>query len=201
MLKTLSGRNASQNEAELAAFVTLLCESGVRRYCEIGARHGDTFAEIMAALPVGAYGLAVDLPGGLWGTSKSAVALRRACAVLEGMGRKVECLFGDSHDRFIATAIYDRGPFDAVFIDADHSYEAVAADWRIYRSLAPIVAFHDIAGHGQIERVGGHPVEVPRLWAQIKSAGFATREFVDEGSAMGIGVVYTDAPVEASAVA
>jgi hypothetical protein len=71
MLVTRSGRPPSQIEAELSGFIGLLQERNVRRYLEIGARHGDTFHEVMRSLPVGSVGVAVDLPGGLWGHVKS----------------------------------------------------------------------------------------------------------------------------------
>src|SRR5690606_15397754 len=66
MLKTFSGRQASQDEAELTGFLRLLQDRGVRRYLEVGARHGDTFHYLMTGLPVGSVGVAVDLPGALW---------------------------------------------------------------------------------------------------------------------------------------
>lgn len=38
-----------------------------------------------------------------------------------------------------------RRTFDLVFIDADHAYPAVKADWVAYEHIGRIVAFHDIA--------------------------------------------------------
>src|SRR5688572_15125983 len=96
MLQTFSGRNPSQDEFELTSFIALLRERGVRRYLEIGARHGDTFHEVMRNLPAGSVGVAVDLPGGLWGTDKSRSALKRAAADLNGRGYKASVLFGNS---------------------------------------------------------------------------------------------------------
>lgn len=73
------------------------------------------------------------------------------------------------------------GEFDIVFVDADHSYEAVKTDFAMYWPLvAPdgIMAFHDIA-----KRDAG----VPRLWGEVLKA-LPTKTFVVEGSGMGIGV-------------
>lgn len=190
MLKTLSGRNPSQNETELGQFIDLLRRAGVRSYCEIGARHGDTFYEIMAALPRGSRGLAVDLPGALWGAPGTERALDHACAVLRGLGYRAQSLYTDSQTKLAEDAIYASGPFDAVLIDGDHTYDGVRTDWMRYANLAPIVAFHDIVGEGQAERRSGKPVEVPRLWAEIKASGLTTTQFVAEGSTMGIGVVW-----------
>ena len=78
MLTTFSGRKASQDPDELAAFIALLVDRRVTRYLEIGARHGDTFHTIVLALPEGSYGLALDLPGGLWGPASPGRHLVRA---------------------------------------------------------------------------------------------------------------------------
>lgn len=189
MLTTFSGRRPSQNEFELRGFIALLLEHGVRRYCEIGAREGDTFHEVMRALPADSEGLAVDLPGGLWGKRTTAAALVRAVNDLNERGVRCLSLFGDSRDKAVRETVHFSGPFDALLIDGDHTYAGVSADWEAYRGAARLVAFHDIVGTGQAEKVYGRAVEVPRLWAEIKASGLATVEFVAPGSRMGIGVV------------
>lgn len=187
--ETRSGRRASQNEFELRSFIDLLRARQVTRYLEIGARHGDTFFEIMMALPKGSKGVAVDLPGGMWGTDRSRGALEDACCDLRRRGYDVRCIFGDSRATGIRQLVMVEGPYDAALIDGDHRYEGVKADWENYARFAPLIAFHDIVGEGQAEKVHGNPVEVPRLWAELK-AGYEHVEFVDEGSTMGIGVIF-----------
>jgi hypothetical protein len=166
----------------------LIRAHGVRRYLEIGARDGDTFHEIVIRLNL-EYGLAVDLPGALWGKSTTVTALKAATADLSGRGFRVEHLLGDSKDPTVIETIKSLGPFDAILIDGDHTYTGVLADWQTYGAMAPLVAFHDIVGDGQRERVHNNPVQVPRLWAEIKAGGTQTAEFISPGSAMGIGVV------------
>lgn len=185
---TFSGHHMSQHPEELGAFIDLLMEHGVTRYLEIGARHGDTFHRVMLNLPRGAYGLAVDQPGALWGTTKSRKALQRAVNDLNGRGYQCQALFANSQNRATRRMVAKRGPFDALLIDADHSLPGVTKDWQLYGDLAPLVAFHDIAGEGQAEKVNGRPVEVPLLWDTIKSS-HQVKEFVAPGSHMGIGVV------------
>jgi hypothetical protein len=189
VLKTFSGRNPSQDEFELRSFIALLLERGVRSYLEIGARDGDTFHEVMGSMPAGARGVALDLPGGLWGRTTTRARLERACADLERRGYKAAPLFGDSRAAGTLRLAHTRGPYDAMLIDGDHTYEGVRSDWENYRHMAPLVAFHDIVGDGQAEKVHGRPVEVPRLWGEIKASGAQTVEFVAPGSTMGIGVV------------
>lgn len=189
MLKTFSGRNASQNEYELRSFIALLQERGVRSYLEVGARHGDTFHEVMTSLPVGSRGVAVDLPGGLWGKESSVHSLRAAADDLNLRGYEAEMVLGDSQTEEMRDLIQSKGPFDAVLLDGDHTYGGVSRDWSLYGNMAPLIAFHDITGEGQREKVHGNPVEVPRLWSELNAMGLETVEFIAPGSRMGIGVV------------
>ena len=188
-MRTFSGRRASQNDHELNSFKQLLIDRGVTKYLELGARHGDTFWSVMTSLPVGSVGVAVDLPGGLWGTEASRDHLQRAVADLCQRGYKASFLFGDSQTEATKRLIVGRGPFDAILIDGDHTLPGVTRDWDLYGDMAKIVAFHDIVGTGQAEKVYGNPVEVPILWDRIKHSGLVTVEYVGEGSAMGIGCV------------
>lgn len=190
MLRTRSGRNPSQNEFELRTFIELLNKRGVKSYAEIGARHGDTFWDVMTSLPKGSKGLAVDLPGGLWGTSKSRSALELCVRDLVKLGYQASVLFGDSHTDATRRLVIGRGPFDAILIDGDHTLPGVTKDFDNYGKLAPVVAFHDIVGTGQAENVSHRQVEVPLFWECVKHR-HENLEFVDAGSKMGIGVLLT----------
>lgn len=187
MLTTFSGRKPSQDEWELDSFIEFMGRHGVRRYLEIGAREGDTFHEVVTCLRP-KFALAIDLPGGLWGKLSTVHALKRAMDDL-AQYHNVDHLLGNSTEPAMIAAVHALGPFDAILIDGDHTYEGVKADWENYRDMAPIVAFHDIVGHDQFEKVTRRGVEVPRLWAEIKASGANVVEFVSPGSAMGIGVV------------
>jgi hypothetical protein len=190
MLKTFSGRKASQNEFELNSFIQFLRDHNVRRYLEIGARHGDTYHDVMMSLPVNSVGVAVDYPGALWGTHKSKQCLSDVNYFLKTRGYLSTVLIGDSTSPEVIKAIKALSPFDAILIDGDHRYEGVKQDWINFQDLAPIVAFHDIVGEGQSEKVSNNPVEVPRLWREIKDEiPELCVEFIDAGSKMGIGIV------------
>jgi len=203
-LKTRSGRKASQRADELLPLIGLIQGQGARSYLEIGARHGDTWHEVMRHLPVGSIGVAVDLPGGRWGTTKSAAHLREAREDLRRMGYRAHTLFGDSGDPGMIERVAKRrreagGLFDAALIDGDHLYAGVSADWRTYGAMARLVAFHDVAGHGETTRDGqSTPVEVPRLWAEIRG-GYRSIEIVGEGSTMGFGVIWPGEPARRAA--
>lgn len=71
---------------------------------------------------------------------------------------------GSSHDQDIIRRAEELGPYDFIFIDADHTYEAVVEDYIQYAPmLAPggCIAFHDIlprANYG-----------VADVWAAVKA--------------------------------
>lgn len=172
----------------MATFLGLLQAEDVRSYLEIGARAGVSFDEIMRSLPKGSRGIAVDLPGAAWGADGSRGPLRDIVNRLTAGGYDCEVVFGASQSERVIAAVEQRGPYDAVFIDADHRYDSVAADWNNYGRLGRIVAFHDIAGVGICS--GGLQVEVPRLWSEIKAEECRHEEIVAPGSILGIGVIW-----------
>lgn len=186
-LKTFSGVPACQVPSELRAFIDLLVAHGVHRYLEIGSRHGDTFHEVMRHLPAASTGVAVDLPWSLWGMKGTRASLERAVGDLDRRGYNASTVFGDSRTPATRAQVAGRGPFDAILIDGDHTLQGVTADWINYGSLAPIVAFHDIADTMRPNR-RGERIEVPRLWSDLKR-GYRHVEFVAPGSTMGIGVI------------
>lgn len=89
-------------------------------------------------------------------------------------------VYGRSDDPIILKNAPD---CDLYFIDADHSYEAVKADYMNYKGKCKFMAFHDILGMRDCEGVA-------RLWGEIKHL-HERWEFVDEdgGVASGIGVI------------
>lgn len=104
----------------------------------------------------------------------------QACVREALSGFDVEQIIRDS--RYLESVAWARrhGPFDLVFIDANHDYDAVKADWENYGDLGRLVAFHDIANeeHG-----------VKDLWREITAdSRYVTRECVLY-NLMGIGLV------------
>lgn len=99
---------------------------------------------------------------------------------------KLTLIQGKSQDTAVVDQAREHGPYDFVFIDADHSYDAGRQDWDNYSPMvAPggMIAFHDIRRyeHGDLDR----------LWEEIKP-GRRTVEFHDRTGAEwgGIGVVW-----------
>lgn len=80
-------------------------------------------------------------------------------------GTQLVLLHGRSQDESVIHAAETLAPYDFVFIDGDHSYDSVKADWENYAPMVKedgIVAFHDI-----VERPG---YGVSRLWSELKAA-------------------------------
>ena len=79
-------------------------------------------------------------------------------------GSTLHALHGDAHDPEVVDWVRNLGPYEFVFIDADHTYEAVKADWMNYGPMVAAggaLAFHDILprpGYG-----------VSEVWSEVKA--------------------------------
>jgi hypothetical protein len=113
----------NQRWPEFHAWACLCRGLGVRTYLELGC--GSTG---WMRLYVGLNAVAIDLRP-------------------EGEGGCVDHIHGDSHDPAMLPriiAMFD-GPPDAVFIDADHTYQSARADFDLWHPAARlVVGFHDI---------------------------------------------------------
>jgi predicted O-methyltransferase YrrM len=182
---------ATQIESEFKELLRLA--SGARRVLEIGTSNGGSLFVLCRAAADDARLVTVDMPGGGFSYGYGANRLRAIGWFLRGAARKrqvVRMIQGDSHSpltiRRAGRAL--RGSADLVFIDGDHSYEGVKADYESYVRFARpggLVALHDIVP-GRAEDVGG----VPDFWAEVKQ-GREHLEFVEswEQGGWGIGVL------------
>lgn len=186
--RTFSGQPSVQVEEELTSFIDLLREHEVSSYLEVGCGNGDTFHEIVSHLPAGALAVAVDLPGAGWSLKNSAWYLTKAVEDLKRSGYNAHMILGDSTNMQIVNKAAALGGYDALFIDGDHTLRGVTQDALNYGPLTKkLVGFHDIADPMRTN-MRGETIEVPLFWETIKAAGNKTREFISEGSTMGIGV-------------
>lgn len=105
----------------------------------------------------------------------------------QGMGHALHTIQGDSRAPATAQAAAAHGPYDWVFIDADHGEAAVRADWAAYAPLCRpggLVLLHDINARP------GYGVSV--LWRELQQAGYVTQEInarAGDPHPCGIGVV------------
>lgn len=170
-----------QYEPEFNAFVDLLLDVGVRSYLEIGCKFGGTLWRVGMALPKGSTCVGVDFPRAPEATSFH--SMRSVIRRLQEEGRECTMVWGDSTDRKAIDKVRSLGPFDACFIDANHSRLYVEKDWMNYGQMAKkVVAFHDICWQSS---------GVPKFWNEIKVGHHYSELRYDPGGANnGIGVIY-----------
>jgi predicted O-methyltransferase YrrM len=157
-----------QDQLELNKFIQLLKDEGVKSYLEIGSKHGGSLWRVANALPVGSKIVAVDLPHGDMSFKESQPHLEACVDKLFELGYAASLYLGDSTDKKMVALIAEWAPFDAVFIDANHTEPFVRQDWANYGPMARIVAFHDIGWQARPEPSKKMPIEVPKVWNEIK---------------------------------
>jgi predicted O-methyltransferase YrrM len=189
----------TQVDTEISSLLQLATERRVTRVLEIGTAQGGTTFLLSRAIPSTKWILTIDL-------------MPRHSSVLRFLNAP-KCTFHSLGGSSIAPCTLRRvatllgsEKVDLLFVDGDHSYEGVMADFQLYRSwIRPggLVVFHDIvpaaetgaptAGH---RWVGG----VPRFWNEIKPQGARSWEFVENWTqgGFGIGVIETGAIPDAS---
>jgi predicted O-methyltransferase YrrM len=175
-----------QNEAEFARFTEILKHERVRSYLEIGSKFGGSLALAAAALPAGSRIVAVDLP---WGKRESEPHLIACYQALRTKGYDAHLFLGDSTAPAMVEQVGALGPFDACFIDANHTEAFVRQDWANYGPMCRIVAFHDIGWDGRPLAPGKLSIDVPKVWNEIKG-GFRHEEIRLEPRDNGIGVLW-----------
>jgi predicted O-methyltransferase YrrM len=183
---------ASQKLEEILPALERIERLRPQRVCEIGTSAGGTLYLLTRVSSPNALVVSIDLA-----ISAHTRALR---ARLARPGQRLVSLAGDSHAEATASELerlLDGKPLDALFIDGDHSYEGVRADFDRYAPLVRgggIVALHDInedfrTRHGiETPSISG---EVPRFWRELKER-YRTEELIadPEQDGFGIGIVY-----------
>lgn len=179
-----------QVEQELDAFREILAEEGCRSFLEIGSKFGGSLRRIAKVLPEGSRVVAVDLPKGtrLWHESEP--SLKKVIEGLRYSGYDAHVIWGDSTSATVIDQVRALGPYDAIFIDANHTRSYVEQDWANYGPMGRIVAFHDI-GWLRAPTWEGVRIDVPEFWEHVK-AGYRHQEFkfCPTGKNNGIGVLW-----------
>lgn len=148
---------------------------------EIGSREGGVLMTLHNVLPLETKLYSIDLGSDIEGEKPPHhMTLEAAVDAISKDGRSIELKFGDSTlDEQIEWA-RQRAPFDFIFIDGDHSYEGVKADFNNYRAFAQVIGFHDIRNPN---------LGVMQLWNEIRPL-YDTCEWCQRGSIMGIGLIF-----------
>ncbi len=180
-----------QNPFEIESLYRAVCELAPTRVLEIGtARGGSLYLWTQAAVPHATI-VSVDLPGGDFGGSYPLCRVPFYQAFARPT-QSMHLLRLDSHAPATLSRVkqlFAPAPVDFAFIDGDHRYEGVRADFEQYGPLVRpggLIAFHDI-----LPRPDAPSIQVDRLWNELRTR-FESREFVGpEGSGrrIGIGVI------------
>jgi cephalosporin hydroxylase len=178
-----------QKRSELVAFLRRVATLRPVAICEIGAASGGTLCALSHAAAESAVVISVDLQF----TAARLEALPR-------LGRRrqtVSCIAGDSHHPGVYAGVVSAlgaRKLDLLFIDGDHSYSGVSADFEMYRGLVRaggLIGFHDIIpdfktrfGRPTTADSGG----VPKLWDEVRRRYPDTHEIVESRDQDGYGI-------------
>ena len=180
---------AGQRADEIAPFLHWAAETPLRRIAEIGSARGGNLLLFSIAAESESQLISIDLDDD---PAKEAVYRR-----LIEPSHRLTFIAGDSHDpktvdRFRESLGGDM--LDLLFIDGDHSYEGVKADFDRYSPFVRgggIIGIHDIVpdafqrfGRATPSDTGG----VFSFWNELKANGLDWREFVSDPDQDGFGI-------------
>jgi len=158
-----------QNKDEVDKMARIFIENGVKSYLEVGSKFGGSLWRVANALPVGSKVVSVDLPQGDTSFKDTKPHLEECVRTLKKRGYDAQVIFGDSTNPGIVEAATKEGPFDAVFLDGNHTLPYIKKDWENYSKITKILAFHDIGFFREGGMAPGKkPIEVPVFWNRIK---------------------------------
>jgi predicted O-methyltransferase YrrM len=182
-----------QKRSEILRLVEVITGLNPSTVCEIGAAGGGTTFLLAKAAAADATLISLDL---------SFTELRRAVhRRFASQKQKIICLKKDSHEPDTvraAIACLEGRSLDVLYLDGDHSYEGIKADFNLYSPLVRpggLIVFHDIVpdyrtryGIETSVYVGG----VPQFWAEIKATQAKVDEIVEDYAqdGFGIGILY-----------
>ena len=176
--------NANQKLPEFAGLIRLVSERELNVVLEIGTAHGGTYWTWCRLAAPTAHLVSIDFPG------KDEWSARLRSYPRPTQTQKL--IRADSHDPQTIRVVEGlRGSVDLLFIDGDHSYDGVRADFENYAPLVRpggLIAFHDVDSTN-------HPAsQVDRLWAQLRDL-YDAREIIDAANGeqrglYGIGVLF-----------
>lgn len=179
------------NVAEIRALYDRVAEMRPKRVLEIGTAKGGSLYLWTQAADADAVIVSVDLPGSDFGGSYP-LCRTPFYQTFARAGQSLQLLQVDSHHPETVQhvrALFGGGRIDFAFIDGDHTYDGVRADFLNYGPLVRaggLIAFHDI-----LPRADEKSIQVDRFWNEIKGGRDSEELIGPEGSGrkIGIGVI------------
>lgn len=183
------GFPAWQNRGEILALLDLVATLRPHRACEIGSMEGGTLFLLTQMCDPDAHVISLD-----W---RYTPARRRAFPQFARHRQRLTLVEADSHapaTRRRVQTLLEGQPLDFLFIDGDHSYSGVYADFEMFAPLVRpggVIAFHDIVpdnrarGRAPSLRDSGG---VPRFWQHLKGRYPDAKEFIDDPDQDGCGI-------------
>lgn len=180
-----------QVPSEILGLANLIAEFKPKTVVEIGTSRGGSLFILCRLAAEDASIISVDMPGAGFGEAYTP-AHSKMFELFPLKGQSLTLVKADSHNpetRERVKSLLNGKQVDFLFIDGDHSYEGVKADFAMYFPLLSdggMIAFHDIAVHSRF-----NGCEVDRFWNEIKRT-FPHREIIadrEQGWA-GIGILW-----------
>ena len=178
---------AHQVRTEIVGFLERAREERPRTVMEIGTAQGGTNFLLGVVLPEVTLKIGVDL----------FVQNTRLLDAFARPGCRQVFLNGSSYGRGMAQrvrAALDERVIDVLFIDGDHAYAGVKADFETYAPLVRpggLIAFHDIVPDHLTRfgrATGRYAGDVPRFWQDVRGGFAETWEFVESWDQDGLGI-------------
>ncbi len=157
--------------------------SQVKKVLEIGTAEGRTMKMLSKIAAPNSLFRCIDPDIGVMSEE-----WRKNADTLRSQGHDVDRYYHSSGGELAWNWAKQWAPYDLVFIDGDHSYEAVVSDFSLYHKFGLRVALHDINHPDEGE--GGKDFGVRRFWNELKQKDYGVAmECCVTGYYMGIGIV------------
>jgi predicted O-methyltransferase YrrM len=175
---------------EILNLTKLIEQQKPKHILEIGTANGGSLFLFSKLADKNATIISVDLPGGRYGGGYPKYR-EKFYLTFVNKNQKMILYRADSHSPTTLSNvknILNGEKIDFLFIDGDHTYQGVKADFELYSPLVKsggLIGFHDIAEHPQNWNVG-----VKEFFNEIKS-NYEYKEFIADPKQgwAGIGVI------------
>lgn len=166
--EAITTHKALQRKWEFVALLGMVRRLRPAVVVEVGTYNGGTLYCWSKLAKDSATLVCLDLPGGSWQAGSEEGEKQRLSQFVRPT-QTLHCVLADSHapaTRDRVRGLLDGRPVDLLFIDGDHTYEGVRADFELYAPLVRpggLIAFHDINTMSTPEH------QVHRFWPEVRS--------------------------------